>query len=85
MNDKRDHVLLQNCQGTGAHVQIDKKGKNLQVICELTGQPISAQKDLRKIEKKGWHHIVVVCDNMDEGGQGAITFFIDGIQTTEQA
>ena len=73
-----EHVLIQNTHGSGAFVQIDRTGRDLQVICELTGKVISADIDLRKIEKKGWHHIVVTCNNVHNRGQGAIKFFIDG-------
>ena len=76
-----DHVLIQNTHGTGAFVQIDKEGNDLQVICEATGKVISADIDLRRIDKKGWHHIVVTCNNVYNRGQGAIKFYVDGEQT----
>ncbi len=36
--------------------------------------------DLKTI-KRGWHNIIVTCDNICESGEGRVKFFIDGKQT----
>jgi len=38
---------------------------------------VIAKVDLQK-EKRGWHHFIIICDNLDPCGEGNIKFFIDG-------
>ncbi len=71
------YVLLQNIHGEGAYVQIDETGSWLQVVCEHSGNEINADVDLNKL-KRGWHNIVVTCDNAQEGNQGEIKFHFNG-------
>lgn len=76
---KPKHVLIQNVNGTGAYIQVDHTCQKLQMVCEKTGREISADVDLKEY-KKGWHNIIVVCDNLDPGCEGAVSFYIDGIK-----
>lgn len=80
---QRKHVLIQNFKGEGAYIQVDENCKDLQCVCELTGRTISAGIDLR-MEKKGWHNIVVVCNNI-ENERGNIKFMINGKPTRDFA
>jgi hypothetical protein len=50
------------------------------VVCEVTGKEINSMVDLKTI-KRGWHNIIVTCDNICESGEGSVKFFIDGKQT----
>ena len=51
-------------------------------MCEDTGKAVHAQIDLRKV-KKGWHNMLITCDNLDDGCEGAVRFYIDGKHTNE--
>lgn len=76
--DKR-HVLVQGVSGRGGHVLIDETGSRLGCLDEEKNVFVDSGVDLSKI-RKGWHNIVVTCDNSIEM---KITFFLDGKQTKE--
>ena len=76
-NTSKKHVLVQNCQGTGAYVEIDETATTLQVIDEHTGEAVEADIDL-SAQKKGWHNFIVTCDNTHPGCKGEIKFYLSG-------
>jgi hypothetical protein len=59
--DKR-HVLVQSSSGKGGHFVIDETGSRLGCIDEENGLFIDSGVDFSKI-RKGWHNIVITCDN----------------------
>mmetsp|Transcript_29513 Transcript_29513/g.44868 ORF Transcript_29513/g.44868 Transcript_29513/m.44868 type:complete len:223 (+) Transcript_29513:2421-3089(+) len=79
---QRKHVLVQGLNGKGAMVQIDETGRSLQAVCELTDRTVNAKTDLSRV-KKGWHNIIVMCDNQHKDCEGQIKFFIDGLLMCE--
>lgn len=70
---------MQSIFGKGGHVVIDETGSRLGAIDEEKGLYVDSGVDLSKI-RKGWHNIVVTCDNQNEM---KITFYLDGKQTKE--
>lgn len=75
------HILVQSVAGSGAYIQIDETGQDLQTVCELSGRTLSAGFNLNLVKVKGWHHITVTCNNLHVSGKGAIKFYIDGVVT----
>ncbi len=70
----RPHTLVQSVTGRGAHVAIDETGSRLGCFDEERGLFIDSGVDLSR-ERKGWHNIVVTCDNSIEM---KVTFYIRG-------
>ena len=79
----KKHVLIQSIKGTGAYIEINEACTQLQAVCEESNRVVNAGIELRKV-KKGWHNIVVVCNNLHPNCEGAIKFFLDGKQTHDE-
>jgi hypothetical protein len=60
-------------------VVIDETGSRLGCVDEEKSMFVDSGVDLSKI-RKGWHNIVVICDNSIET---KVTFYLDGKQTKE--
>ena len=68
------HTLAQANDGRGAFVAVDETGSRLGSIDTQNGMFIDSGVDLGRY-KKGWHNIIVTCDNAVEM---KVTFFLDG-------